>query len=115
VLLGRRAPDLAADPGRWHVSPSGTLEPGAGLEDQVDRELDEELGMRAEGGYRPLGFGFDLLRLRPEICLACELAEGEVRLGKEFGEARWLDPAQSWPAELTPAAAAALALFCTSP
>lgn len=112
VLLGRRAEALAADPGLWHVAPSGMLEPGVGVEDQIERELGEELGLDTDWSGRALGLGFDLLRLRPEVCWALEpLDEPELRLGDEFAEVCWIDPHGAWPEDLTPAAAAALALF----
>lgn len=47
VLVGRRRDDLATDPGRLHVVPSGMLEPsrvGSPLLASVERELREELG-----------------------------------------------------------------------
>ena len=112
VLLGRRSPAVAADPGLWHVAPSGMLEPGVEVVDQIERELEEELGLDAGREARALGLGFDLLRLRPEVCWRLEaLEEPELRLGEEFTEVRWIDPTGDWPEDLTPAAAAALALF----
>jgi ADP-ribose pyrophosphatase YjhB (NUDIX family) len=111
VLLGRRSRSLAADPGLWHVAPSGMLEPGTSVEAQVERELREELGVEGAEAPRMLGVGFDLLRLRPELCLTLELSGEEVQPGAEFSETRWIDPTDDWPADLTPAAAAALALF----
>lgn len=115
VLLGRRSGAVAADPGLWHVAPSGMLEPGVDLVDQIQRELEEELGLDTGWSGRALGLGFDLLRLRPEVCWALEpLDEPELRLGDEFTEGCWIDPTGDWPEDLTPAAAAALALFSGS-
>jgi len=111
VLLGRRSPDLAADPGLWHVAPSGMLEPGSPAERQLERELYEELGVTAAGAARPLGVGFDLARLRPELCWTLELDSEEIKLGPEFSEARWNDPGGPWPKPLTAAAAAALQML----
>jgi len=113
VLLGRRSDNVAADPGLWHTAPSGMLEPGVDLADQMGRELEEELGPQDVGwSAEVLGLGFDLLRLRPEVCWSLEpIDEPELRLGEEFVEARWIDPAVEWPEDLTPAAATALALF----
>ncbi|MDQ3648018.1 MAG: NUDIX hydrolase [Actinomycetota bacterium] len=111
VLVARRSLRLAADPGHWHVAPSGMLEPGAPLEDQLQRELAEELGVAASGAPALLGLGFDLLRLRPELCWSLELYSERVELGDEFAEACWIDPAGAWPEPLTPAAAATLALL----
>jgi len=112
VLVARRSRAVAADPGLWHVAPSGMLEPGVDPVDQIARELEEELGLDARREAQPLGLGFDLLRLRPEVCWSLESdREPELRLGDEFTEVRWIDPAGDWPKDLTPAAAAALALF----
>jgi hypothetical protein len=111
VLLGRRADHLAADPGRWHVVPSGMVEPGAPVGDQLERERREELGPGPAGPAEPLGIGFDLRRLRPELGFRLELYSEEVELGDEFAEASWTDPAGPWPEPLTPAAAAVLALL----
>lgn len=79
-VIGRRRTHLAADPGRWHIAPSGMLEPeGSGevLIRSVRRELYEELGLRL--GEHPelsvLGFAHDLLRLRPEVCLRLDLGD----------------------------------------
>lgn len=130
AVLGRRRRDLAADPGAWHVVPSGMLEPAASDGDPVLEtvrgELTEELGLRLSAAdlrrrLRPLGIGYDLLRLRPEVCLTLDLADVNataLRLGAEEYEALRIAPldggAGLWPRrplELTPAAAAALALF----
>ena len=111
VLLARRAAHLAVDPGRWHVAPSGTLEPRVALADQLARELEEEIGVTAVGPPAGLGLGFDLLRLRAELCFRLELYSEDFALGEEFTEASWVDPLESWPDPLAPAAAAVLALL----
>jgi 8-oxo-dGTP pyrophosphatase MutT (NUDIX family) len=134
LVLGLRSSDLATDPGMWHIAPSGTLEPGG--EDPVirvvKRELAEELNVHLDseddlaGRLEPLGIGFDLLRLRPEICLRLELQDAEapssgpVLSSLEFQERALVETSgtsmaafwQSHPPEiLTPAAAAAIALL----
>lgn len=111
VLLGRRSERLAVDPGRWHTAPSGTLEPEGLLADQIAGELAEEIGVTDAHPPEALGLGFDLLRLRPELCWRLELYSDEVELGDEFDEACWIDPREAWPEPLAPAAAAALALM----
>ncbi len=114
VLLGRRRPDLPLDPGHWHVVPSGMLEPAPG--DPVARalaaEAREELGVEADpAAARVLGLGWDLARLRPEVCLALELDGVPPRAGgDEFDAVEAFDPARP-PAPLTPGAACALALL----
>jgi NUDIX domain len=111
VLLGRRSRELATDPGHWHTAPSGTLEPERPLAHQVAGELEEEIGVTGAGPAKPLGLGFDLPRLRVELCLSLELRSGEFELGEEFIEAAWIDPRGRWPEPLAPAAAAVLALL----
>ena len=136
-VLGLRNHAVATDPGMWHVAPSGTLEPAH--RDHQDpvigaivRELAEELGIRLDVAgdlarrLRPLGVGFDLLRLRPEICLRLDLNDDEYPTGgpllsaQEFQERSLVELSTSsmeafWkthpPEALTPAAAAAIALL----
>lgn len=123
LVVGRRQNDLAADPGRWHVAPSGMLEP-EGLFDTVRRELDEELGVELSDGshLHVLGLAHDLLRLRPEICLRLDLDQwtGLPASILEFDRFALvgIDPdglSQFWadhpPDLLTPAAAGAVALL----
>ena len=127
VLLGRRAAGVATDAGRWHVAPSGMVEPthiaestGAlhPLVSSMVRELAEETGITAAPAPTLLGIGFDMLRLRPEVCLRVHLA-GDVAqaLTEEFDRSALvpLDPDALWaahpPETLTPAAAATLALL----
>jgi hypothetical protein len=137
LLIGERRRDLATDPGIWHVAPSGTLEP---IGDDVVREtmrveVPEELPAVAAVSQaavaalidrtRALGIGYDLLRLKPDLCMVAEVGEDDSWFGDgalspdEFVGARrvTLTPrglADFWeahgPEALTPAAAAAIAL-----
>src|SRR3954453_12405779 len=66
--LGLRAPQLALDPGRWHLVPSGTVD-ARGLEATIAAELREEHGIERVTGLRVIGLGWDLARLRPELTL----------------------------------------------
>jgi ADP-ribose pyrophosphatase YjhB (NUDIX family) len=121
LLLGRRSAAVATDGGRWHVVPSGMLEPtsaGEPLLDTMLRELAEETGIGPVEQPRLLGLGFDLLRLRPEVCLHVEIGDGPAGVtGGEFDrdELVPLDWTDLWrrfgPDQLTPAAAATLALL----
>ena len=115
VLLGRRRAELPLDPGAWHVVPSGMLEPepdpvGAA----VAREGREELGVDVDrGAVRVLGLGWDLARLRPEVCLALALDEVPARAGgDEFEVVEAFDVRGAAP--LTPGAACALALLANA-
>src|SRR4051812_17020219 len=47
VLLTRRAADLRAHPGQWAL-PGGRIDAGESALDAALRELDEELGLRAD-------------------------------------------------------------------
>jgi 8-oxo-dGTP pyrophosphatase MutT (NUDIX family) len=113
VLLGRRRADLPLDPGRWHVVPSGMLEPEADpIATGLAREAREELGIALDGAaVRILGLGWDLARLRPEVCAAVELdALPPAAGGDEFDAIQAFAPAAP-PAGLTAAAACTLALL----
>jgi 8-oxo-dGTP pyrophosphatase MutT (NUDIX family) len=113
VLLGRRRAGLPLDPGAWHVVPSGMLEPDADpIAAAVAREGREELSMEVDrGAVRMLGLGWDLARLRPEVCVALALEAVPARAGgDEFDVVEAFDVARP-PAPLTAGAACALALL----
>ena len=133
-LLGRRRVDLALDGDIWQLAPSGMVEPsGTGdvVVETIRQELSEELSMTIPTSelaerLRPLGLAVDLLRLRPEVCVRFDTADGEldlstVRLTKEeFSETKLVEfsaqgMAGIWsthsPQDLTPAAAGAVALL----
>jgi 8-oxo-dGTP pyrophosphatase MutT (NUDIX family) len=117
VLLGRRRADLPLDPGLWHVVPSGMLEPEPDpVAAALVRETREELGVDVDpAAVRTLGLGWDLARLRPEVCLALRLdAVPELAGGDEFDAIEAFDPARP-PAGLTPGAACTLALLGKQP
>ena len=113
VLLGRRRAELPLDPGRWHVVPSGMLEPERDpIAAAVAREAREELGVAIDpAAVRMLGLGWDRARLRPEVCMALTLDAVPTRAGgDEFDAVDEFHPARA-PADLTPGAACALALL----
>jgi 8-oxo-dGTP pyrophosphatase MutT (NUDIX family) len=113
VLLGRRRPELPLDPGAWHVVPSGMLEPGPDpIGAAVAREALEELGVDADPrAMRMLGLGWDLARLRPEVCVALALEAVPARAGgDEFDLVEAFEVGRP-PAPLTPGAACALTLL----
>ncbi|WP_088317529.1 NUDIX domain-containing protein [Kineosporia sp. R_H_3] len=135
VVLGLRSTRVGTDPGRWHVAPSGMLEPagdGRHLATTVATELREELGVHrtvgeVEASLRVLGLVTDLARLRPDVVVLLDLAAvdrrpdaAELLAGEEFEtlEIVPLTPpalATLWagrpPTALTAAAAGALALL----
>jgi 8-oxo-dGTP pyrophosphatase MutT (NUDIX family) len=113
VLLGRRRADLPLDPGRWHVVPSGMLEPdGDPIAAALTREGREELGVTIDpAAVRMLGLGWDRARLRPEVCMALTLDALPASAGaEEFDVVEVFDPERA-PAGLTAGAACALALL----
>jgi 8-oxo-dGTP pyrophosphatase MutT (NUDIX family) len=113
VLLGRRRADLPLDPGLWHVVPSGMLEPEPDpVAGALAREAHEELGVDVDSAaVTMLGLGWDLARLRLEVCVALSLDAVPQRAGgDEFEVVEAFDPARP-PTGLTPGAACALALL----
>jgi 8-oxo-dGTP pyrophosphatase MutT (NUDIX family) len=78
----------------------------------VAREAIEELGVAADpSAVRMLGLGWDLARLRPEVCVALALEAVPARAGgDEFDVVEAFSVARA-PAPLTPGAACALALL----
>ena len=108
VLLGRRRAELPLDPGAWHVVPSGMLEPDPDpIAAAVAREALEELGVAVDpGAVRMLGLGWDLARLRPEVCVALALEAAPARAGgDEFDVVEAFEVARP-PAPLTAGAPA---------
>jgi len=130
VLLGRRSDGVALDSGQMHVVPSGMTELHQNPIETARREFTEELGAAFPDGAQlvELGIGWDLLRLRPEICFWLDLIDSDEAVSSvidgsgdgEFGY-RWLADVggTSWdtvwaalpPEAMTPAAAVALALL----
>jgi 8-oxo-dGTP pyrophosphatase MutT (NUDIX family) len=113
VLLGRRREELPLDPGAWHVVPSGMLEPEPDpIGAAVAREALEELGVAVDpGAVRMLGLGWDLTRLRPEVCVALALEAVPARAGGDEFDAVEAFAVADPPSPLTPGAACALALL----
>lgn len=137
LLLGRRRPDLAVEPGRWGLV-AGAVEPGAGerpLRAGLARELAEEVpGLLALARARPaavaargrvLGLGFNLERLSPTVLVAVtvrvdrtpgprELLSGDEFTGSRLVPATPAGRAGLWAAlgpDMTANAAAALAAW----
>lgn len=91
VLAARRsAPSEVA--GRWEF-PGGKAEPGESEEQALERELLEELGIRARALTRLPG----AWAVRPGLELriwAAELVSGDPRPLQDHDELRWLSPAE---------------------
>jgi hypothetical protein len=135
VVLGLRSARVGTDPGRWHVAPSGMLEPAADgrhLATTVATELREELGVHrtvdeVEASLQVLGLLTDLARLRPDVVVLLDLAAvgsrptaAELTAGEEFDTLEVVPTTPSrladlWtrrpPTLLTAAAGGALALL----
>lgn len=89
VLLTRRARPPYA--GTWDL-PGGFLEGGEHPEEGLDRELREELGLRASRA-RLIGFATDRYGPKgfPVLALVYRVtaARGRIRAGDDVAEARW--------------------------
>jgi hypothetical protein len=111
LTLGRRRPELALDPGRWHVVGSGTVDP-RGLVATIADELAGEHGIHELPPMRLIGLGFDRTRLRPELTVITDDL-GDIAApapSDEFSEFVELPlGADAAELDLTPAAAIALA------
>ena len=118
LLAGAAVRSSRSDPGAWHVVPSGMLEPEPDpIATGVAREALEELGVAADpSAVRVLGLGWDLARLRPEVCVALALEAVPARAGgDEFDVVEAFAVARP-PSPLTAGAACALALLrCAGP
>lgn len=111
VTIGRRSDDVALDPGRWHIVPSGTVDE-RGLVGTVEHELASEFGAASVAPLRVIGLGWDLTRLRPELALMTTASGARPQPSAEFAEIRDIELdgiAAAWELNLTPAAAVALA------
>jgi NAD+ diphosphatase len=85
ILLTR----YASVRGRWHTIIAGFLEPGETLEECVQREVLEEVGLHVKNiryfGNQPWPFPNSLM-----IGFTAEYQSGEIKVdGKEIGEADW--------------------------
>lgn len=88
-LLLARSPH--SPKGRYSVL-AGFVEPGESLEETVERELEEEVGIRVKNikyfGSQPWPFPHSLM-----VGFTAEWARGEIRPdGKEIEDARWFTP-----------------------
>ncbi|MFE0458011.1 (deoxy)nucleoside triphosphate pyrophosphohydrolase [Kitasatospora sp. NPDC058965] len=91
VLAARRSTP-AEVAGRWEF-PGGKAEPGETQQQALERELHEELGIRARALSRLPGEW----PVRPGLVLriwAAELVEGEPQPLAEHSELRWLGPGE---------------------
>ena len=103
VLLGRRAPDVAAYAGRWEFAPGGAVEPGKTPVQTVMDELAEETGLTAGREPTPVAVLYDSVLRCWEIVFRIEPGAGGAPTTAEYAETRWRRP-DDLPADLTPTA-----------
>jgi hypothetical protein len=121
--LGQRSPELALDPGKWHVVPSGIVD-GRGLVGTILDELAGEHGiadpLAALDGAHVIALGYDVARIRPELTImtralgdlaAPEPSDEFVAFREVTLELNAIDELWSslGPDDLTPGAAVAVA------
>ena len=110
VLLCRMVADRGVFPGQWAL-PGGGLEPGERIEEALEREVREELGVEL-ARRAPLLFKDAVLPKRyPDgrtlslhmvfLVYLCSLAPGEIVLNEEFSEYRWCEAGDLAQMELT--------------
>ncbi|MBI5220902.1 MAG: NUDIX domain-containing protein [Candidatus Liptonbacteria bacterium] len=85
--------------GRWDV-PGGRVEPGQRFDESLKREVLEETGLTAE-----VGEPFYVGEWRPEVrgekwqivgvYFRCRAGDGEVKLGQDHDEFRWISPSEA--------------------
>ena len=100
VLLTQR-PEGGKSPLRWEF-PGGKIEAGETPAQAVEREIQEELGVRARAGQ-----ALAVVRHEPtgvEIhFLACELESESFVRSPAVRDVRWVDPSHGVPEDLLPA------------
>ena len=111
LIVKRRYEPLA---GRWSL-PGGTLELGETLAQGLARELREETGLEVDVG--PVVEVFDRILLDEEkrvqyhfvlVDYLCRPVGGELAPGSDVDDARFVDPSQLAPFELTEKAEAVI-------
>jgi nucleoside triphosphatase len=102
LLLCKMKPDRGVFPGQWGL-PGGGIEPGERMEQALQRELREELGIEVSG-IRPAFFKDGLYeKLLPDghaqpvymifLLFHCRHTGGAITLNEEFEEYRWVSQA----------------------
>lgn len=102
LLLCKMKPDRGVFPGQWGL-PGGGIEPGERMEQALQRELREELGIEVSS-IRPAFFKDGLYeKLLPDghaqpvymifLLFHGRLAGGTIELNEEFSEYRWVSQA----------------------
>lgn len=112
VLLARRSPVDAWDPGLWSL-PGGEVQPGEQLHEAVQREVAEEVGLKVEVPTEPqCVYRYPDNQAEPataEVFLfVTDKWKGKVSLNVEHTTAEWFTKQQPWQLELTPSARWAL-------
>ncbi len=101
-LVCKKPAQRGVFPGQWAV-PGGGIEPGERMLDALRREVREEVGLEIQA-IQPLFFkDGEYPKLYPDgsrndvymifLLFSCRAASQEVRLGEEFEEFAWVQPA----------------------
>lgn len=120
VLIAKRALNKRINPGKWGPSVAGTVEHGDGYDETAVRELEEELGVKAE--LTPLKVIFYASSLGKRACmgyraLVNQPIEAFTFPPDEVAEIKWIDENKLWedaeshPEEYIPELAAVKELF----
>jgi 8-oxo-dGTP diphosphatase len=99
VLVARRKPELVAG-GLWEF-PGGKLEDGESPERGLERELGEELGVRARVGERLCTVPFVGATVRFELVVFRTELLGEPGRLTDHDEIRWLAPTEMVESEFS--------------
>jgi 8-oxo-dGTP pyrophosphatase MutT (NUDIX family) len=117
ILMQERDEHPVIDPEKWGF-PGGAVEPGEAFEDAAHRELEEETGVRLDGGLACFGeFDFACPAHGPErfalFVARVDLTDDEVEC-HEGRQMVFVDPAVAVGLDLTASAAQVLPLFLRS-
>ncbi len=100
ILVGRRAPWVASDAGKWELAPGGAVEPGSTPDAIVRDELHDETGLVVPASaVTALAIAFDPSARSWEIVYRLRIDADEHRVpagNGEYDELRW------WPVEDAP-------------
>lgn len=109
VLLVRRSPLEAWDPGLWGL-PGGEVQLGEQLQEAAQREVAEEVGLKIQVAAKPQYVYYypdnqvESATAEVFFLIADNKWEGKLLLNVEHTEAKWFNSEQWQCADLTPSA-----------